>query len=672
MIITAERMLLRHEKRGVVMDKVARIKELTELLNKASKAYYADAEEIMSNYEYDKLYDELVSLEEETGTIFANSPTQNVGYEVVSELPKERHAEPMLSLGKTKEVEELIDWLGDREGLLSWKMDGLTIVLTYEEGRLVKAVTRGNGEVGEVVTANARTFVNVPGTISYKGRLIIRGEAVIKYSDFDRINAEIENIDAKYKNPRNLCSGSVRQLSSEITAKRNVHFFAFTMIDPEDEKLSEGLGDNVSSRYTFLKELGFEVVEYKKVEKENLADTVRYFSEHIASNDFPSDGLVLTYESISYGRSLGRTAKFPRHSIAFKWQDEQAETTLSDVEWSASRTGLINPIAVFEPVELEGTTVSRASVHNISIVKELALGIGDRIKVYKANMIIPQISENLTRSGSLEIPEYCPVCGGRTAVRSDNSSESLYCTNVDCPAKHIKAFTHFVSRNAMNIEGISEATLERFIGIGILKTLPDIYHLSEHSELIKGLEGFGTKSYDNLISSIENSRNVSAGSFLYALGISNVGLSTARLICRYYGDDMEKIMAADEDELCEIDTVGSVIAESLCAYFRDEKNLATVKALLAELSIIKNENDVKQDLEGVTFVVTGSLNHYENRDALKEEIEKRGGKVSGSVSAKTSFLINNDITSNSSKNKKAKSLGIPIITEDEYIERFGR
>ena len=653
------------------MDKIARIKELTDLLNKASKAYYADAEEIMSNFEYDKLYDELVKLEEETGTVFANSPTQNVGYEVVSELPKERHAEPMLSLGKTKEVGELIDWIGDKEGLLSWKMDGLTIVLTYEDGKLAKAVTRGNGEIGEVVTANAKTFVNIPGNISYKGRLIIRGEAVIKYSDFEKINSEIENIDAKYKNPRNLCSGSVRQLSSEITAKRNVHFFAFTMIDPDDADLEAKLGDNVSSRYRFLESLGFEVVEYKKVDKDNLADTIRYFSEHITSNDFPSDGLVLTYESISYGRSLGRTAKFPRHSIAFKWQDEEAETTLLDVEWSASRTGLINPIAVFEPVELEGTTVSRASVHNISIVKELMLGIGDKIKVYKANMIIPQISENLTKSGDLEIPEFCPVCGAETIIREDNSSRTLYCTNSECPAKHIKAFTHFVSRNAMNIEGISEATLEKFINIGILKALPDIYHLKDHAELIKGLEGFGTKSYDNLIASIESSRNASAGSFLYALGISNVGLSTARLICKNYGDDMEKIIAADEEELCEIDTVGSVIADSFCAYFKDENNLAMVRALLEELNIIKNENTAEQDLEGITFVVTGSLNHYDNRDALKEEIEKRGGKVSGSVSAKTGYLINNDITSNSSKNKKAKSLGIPIITEDEFIERFG-
>ena len=654
------------------MDKISRIKELTELLNKASKAYYADAEEIMSNFEYDKLYDELVALEEETGTVFPNSPTQNVGYEVVSELPKERHAEPMLSLGKTKEVAELVDWLGDKEGLLSWKMDGLTIVLTYEDGKIAKAVTRGNGEIGEVVTANAKTFVNVPKSIGYKGKLIIRGEAVIKYSDFDKINSEIEDIDAKYKNPRNLCSGSVRQLSSEITAKRNVHFFAFTMIDPEDEALTERLGDNVSSRYEFLTSLGFEVVEYKKVNRDNLEDTIKYFSEKITSNDFPSDGLVLTYQSISYGKSLGRTAKFPRHSIAFKWQDEEAETVLLDVEWSPSRTGLINPIAVFEPVELEGTTVSRASVHNISIVKELKLGIGDKLKVYKANMIIPQISENLTQSGNLEIPERCPVCGGEAIIKNDNSSETLYCTNKECPAKHIKSFTHFVSRNAMNIDGISEATLEKFINIGLLKTLPDIYHLEEHKDIITGLEGFGEKSYDNLIASIENSRNASAGSLLYALGISNVGLSTARLICRNYGDDMEKIITADPQELCEIDTVGAVIADSFAAYFSDENNLRMVRALLDEINIIKNENTEEQDLDGITFVVTGSLSHYVNRDAIKEEIEKRGGKVSGSVSAKTGYLINNDITSNSSKNKKAKSLGIPIITEDEFIEKFGR
>ena len=648
------------------MDKIARIKELIEILNRASKAYYAEDVEIMSNFEYDKLYDELVSLEAETGTVFANSPTQNVGYEVVSSLPKERHPAPMLSLDKTKEVDALVSWIGDKEGLLSWKMDGLTVVLTYEGGSLVKAVTRGNGEIGEVITPNARTFVNIPGKISYKGQLVIRGEAIITYSDFEKINALIPDADARYKNPRNLCSGSVRQLSSQITAERSVRFYAFSMVDPEDSDLIAKFENSFEKRFDYLRELGFETVEYKRVTAETLPEMVKWFSEKIPENDFPTDGLVLSYDDIEYGRSLGTTAKFPRNAIAFKWRDEEAETVLREIEWSPSRTGLINPVAIFDTVDLEGTDVSRASLHNISYIKDLKLGIGDRIKVYKANMIIPQISENLTQSGAFSVPDSCPACGGVTEIRNDNGTETLNCTNPDCPAKNIKHFDLFVSRNAMNIDGMSEATLERFIGEGILHGLSDLYHLSEHKNIIVNLDGFGERSFDKLIQAVEASRKADMAAFLYGLGIPGFGVANAKLIVKAYKSDIEAIINAKEEDLVEIDQVGDVLAHDFVSYFSDEKNLSEVRRLLDEIEFVVEENTAEQDLDGMTFVITGSLEQYPNRDALKKEIEDRGGKVAGSVSAKTSYLINNDINSNSSKNKKAKSLGIEIITEEMF------
>ena len=648
------------------MDKIARIKELIEILNRASKAYYAEDVEIMSNFEYDKLYDELVSLEAETGTVFANSPTQNVGYEVVSSLPKERHPAPMLSLDKTKEVDALVSWIGDKEGLLSWKMDGLTVVLTYEGGSLVKAVTRGNGEIGEVITPNARTFVNIPGKINYKGQLVIRGEAIITYSDFEKINALIPDADARYKNPRNLCSGSVRQLSSQITAERSVRFYAFSMVDPEDSDLIAKFENSFEKRFDYLRELGFETVEYKRVTAETLPEMVKWFSEKIPENDFPTDGLVLSYDDIEYGRSLGTTAKFPRNAIAFKWRDEEAETVLREIEWSPSRTGLINPVAIFDTVDLEGTDVSRASLHNISYIRDLKLGIGDRIKVYKANMIIPQISENLTQSGAFSVPDACPACGGVTEIRNDNGTETLNCTNPDCPAKNIKHFDLFVSRNAMNIDGMSEATLERFIGEGILHGLSDLYHLSEHKNIIVNLDGFGERSFDKLIQAVEASRKADMAAFLYGLGIPGFGVANAKLIVKAYKSDIEAIINAKEEDLVEIDQVGDVLAHDFVSYFSDEKNLSEVRRLLDEIEFVVEESTAEQDLDGMTFVITGSLEQYPNRDALKKEIEDRGGKVAGSVSAKTSYLINNDINSNSSKNKKAKSLGIEIITEEMF------
>ena len=649
-------------------DKTKRIRELIGTLRAAGRAYYQESLEIMSNFEYDKLYDELVSLEKETGIVFANSPTQNVGYEVVSALPKERHEKPMLSLNKTKSVEELADWLGGQTGLLSWKMDGLTIVLTYQNGTLVKAVTRGNGEIGEVITANAKAFVNVPLNISYQGELILRGEAIIRYSDFEKINEQIEDVDAKYKNPRNLCSGSVRQLNSEITAQRQVHFYAFSLVkaDGIDFKNSR------KEQFEWLKTQGFEVVEYHEVTKETLPETVKMYSEAIAENDTPSDGLVLLYDDIAYGQSLGRTAKFPRDSIAFKWADEIQETKLLYIEWSASRTGLINPVAVFEPVELEGTTVSRASVHNISIMEALELGAGDRITVYKANMIIPQIADNLTRSGVRDIPEACPVCGGQTEVRQLNDVKSLYCTNPDCQAKKIKSFTLFTSRDALNIAGLSEATLEKFIGVGMIHEYADIFHLDRHQEEIVEMDGFGQKSYDNLIAAAEKASHTTLPRMVYGLGVAGIGLANAKMICRHFKNDFEAMRHATVEELVEIDGIGEVLAQAWTAFFSDGKNNAIVDHLLAELTFEAGDEESSEGADeafaGMNFVITGSLEHFKNRKELQELIERRGGKVTGSVTSKTNYLINNDVASSSSKNKKARELGVPILSEEEFLK----
>ena len=644
------------------------MKELIPQLRQAAKAYYQESREIMSNFEYDKLYDELVSLEKEKGIVFANSPTQNVGYEVVSALPKERHEKPMLSLNKTKSVEELADWLGGQTGLLSWKMDGLTIVLTYQNGTLVKAVTRGNGEIGEVITANAKAFVNVPLNISYQGELILRGEAIIRYSDFEKINEQIEDVDAKYKNPRNLCSGSVRQLNSEITAQRQVHFYAFSLVkaDGVDFKNSR------KEQFEWLKTQGFEVVEYHEVTKETLPEMVKMYSEAIAENDTPSDGLVLLYDDIAYGQSLGRTAKFPRDSIAFKWADEIQETKLLYIEWSASRTGLINPVAVFEPVELEGTTVSRASVHNISIMEALELGAGDRITVYKANMIIPQIADNLTRSGVRDIPEVCPVCGGQTEVRQLNDVKSLYCTNPDCQAKKIKSFTLFTSRDALNIAGLSEATLEKFIGVGMIHEYADIFHLDRHQEEIVEMDGFGQKSYDNLIAAAEKASHTTLPRMVYGLGVAGIGLANAKMICRHFKNDFEAMRHATVEELVEIDGIGEVLAQAWTAFFSDGKNNAIVDHLLAELTFEAGDEESSEGADeafaGMNFVITGSLEHFKNRKELQELIERRGGKVTGSVTSKTNYLINNDVASSSSKNKKARELGVPILSEEAFLK----
>ncbi len=646
--------------------KLDRMKELTGILKEAAEAYYAKDIEIMSNLEYDRLYDELVQLEAETGIILAGSPTQTVGYAAVDELPKEAHDRPMLSLAKTKSREELQDWLMDKEGLLSWKLDGLTIVLTYEEGKLLKAVTRGNGEVGEVITANAKCFQNIPLSIPHKGKLVLRGEAVISYSDFEKINAAIEDEALKYKNPRNLCSGSVRQLNSAITAERSVNFFAFALVQCDGKTFVTR-----EEQVLFLQQMGFATVPYVKVDRNTILAAIEGFAGEVEGYDIPSDGLVLILDDIAYGESLGRTSKFPRDSIAFKWADELKETTLLEIEWSASRTGLINPVAIFEPVELEGTTVSRASVHNISIVKALKLGLGDRVTVYKANMIIPQIAENLDMTDTLEIPCTCPVCGGATEVRQINEGQFLYCTNASCAAKKIKLFALFVGRDGLNIDGMSEATLEKFIAKGFLHEFSDLYHLDHHKDEIISMEGFGQKSYDKLIQAIEASRKTTLPKVLYGLGIAGVGLATAKLICRHFQYDYSAMANAGAEELNEIEGVGDVIAQAFVKYFASEENCAMVERLLSELDIqVEKVDEASQTLAGQVIVITGSLELYENRNALKDAIEAKGGKVTGSVTAKTHYLINNDIASTSSKNKKAKELGVPIITEKEFAEQF--
>lgn len=649
------------------MDQMERMRQLSEKLCEASRAYYQEDREIMSNLEYDRLYDELAALEKETGIVLAGSPTVSVGYEAVDELPKERHETPMLSLDKTKEVGDLAEFAGEHEVLLSWKLDGLTVVLTYEGGQLLKAVTRGNGEIGEVITNNARVFRNIPLSIPYKGDAILRGEAVIRYSDFEKINAEIEDEAAKYKNPRNLCSGSVRQLNNEITAGRNVYFYAFALVRADGVDFE----NSREKQFLWLKSQGFDVVEYRKVTGAQIPEAVRAFSEAVQENDFPSDGLVCIYDDIAYGQSLGRTAKFPRDSFAFKWQDELRETRLVEIEWSPSRTGLINPVAVFEPVELEGTTVSRASVHNISILKGLKLGIGDTVTVYKANMIIPQIADNLTGSGTVEIPSACPVCGGPTKIRKTNDVESLYCVNPDCLAKKIKAFTLFVSRDAMNIDGLSEMTLEKFIQSGYVHEYADLFHLDQYRDRIVTMEGFGERSYQKLMDSLEKARHTTLPRVVYSLGIPNIGAANAKALCKEYGYDLERLRRAGALELSGIPGIGEVIGSSVEAYFADEEHNRWLDDLLKELDIqVEPADESGLPLDGKIFVITGSLQTFANRNELKNLIESKGGKVTGSVTSKTSFLINNDTMSSSSKNKKATELGVEIISEQDFLDRF--
>ena len=646
------------------MDKKARIKELVEILNKAAKSYYVDAVEIMPNIEYDKLYDELVKLEKETNVVLSNSPTQNVGYETASELPKKAHESPMLSLDKTKSVTELEDWLGDNEALLSWKMDGLTIVLTYRGGELVEAVTRGNGIIGEVITNNAKNFQNVPLKIEYKGELILRGEAVIKYSDFKRINESISDADAKYKNPRNLCSGSVRQLNPAVTRERKVYFNVFNVVKADDIDFE----NSKAKQFEWAKNEGFDVVEYKFTNRASLANDIADFESRIADNDIPSDGLVLLLDDIALGERLGSTAKFPRNAMAFKWSDERQTTKLKYIEWSPSRTGLINPVAVFEPVELEGTTVSRASLHNVSIFEELMLGVGDEISVYKANMIIPQVYENLTKSNTEKVPKICPACGKDTTIKKDNESKVLLCTNPDCQVKHIKQYALMASRDALNIDGLSESTLEKFLSKGFIKSDSDLFHLDKFKDEIINMDGFGKRSYEKLIAALDEAKNTTVSRFLYSLGIAGIGSANAKMIAKYFDNDIDRIISASKDDLLEIEGIGEVLANSIADFFKSEKNIENVESLRKILKFEKEESVGGDKLSGKVCVITGSLQHFSNRNELKELIEKNGGKVSGSVSSKTNYLINNDTASNSSKNKKAKELGVEIISEEDFLK----
>ena len=646
------------------MDKKKRIKELVEILNKAAKSYYVDAVEIMPNIEYDKLYDELLGLEKETNVVLSNSPTQNVGYEIAGELPKKAHESPMLSLDKTKSVEDLREWLGDNKALLSWKMDGLTIVLTYRDGELAEAVTRGNGTIGEVITNNAKNFQNIPLKIEFKGELILRGEAIIKYSDFKRINDAIEDATAKYKNPRNLCSGSVRQLNPAITKSRMVYCNIFNVVKADGVDFE----NSKAKQFEWAKNEGFDVVEYKFTDSKSIADDIAEFESKIESNDIPSDGLVLLLDDIALGERLGSTSKFPRNAMAFKWSDERQVTKLKYIEWSPSRTGLINPVAVFEPVELEGTTVSRASLHNVSIFEDLMLGVGDEISVYKANMIIPQVYENLTKSNTEKVPDTCPACGSHASIKQDNESKVLLCTNPDCQIKHIKQYALMASRDALNIDGLSESTLEKFLSKGFIKNDSDIFKLDRYKDEIVNMEGFGRRSYEKLMAALEEAKHTNVARFLYSLGINGIGSANAKMIAKYFDNDIDKIITAGKDELLEIEGIGEVLANSIVDFFKDSKNIENVKSLREVLIFEAEESAGSDSFAGKVFVITGSLEHFTNRNELKELIEKNGGKVSGSVSSKTNFLINNDTASNSSKNKKAKELGVEIISEEDFLK----
>ena len=646
------------------MDKKKRIKELVEILNKAAKSYYVDAVEIMPNIEYDKLYDELLELEKETNVVLSNSPTQNVGYEIAGELPKKAHESPMLSLDKTKSVEDLREWLGDNKALLSWKMDGLTIVLTYRDGELAEAVTRGNGTIGEVITNNAKNFQNIPLKIEFKGELILRGEAIIKYSDFKRINDAIEDATAKYKNPRNLCSGSVRQLNPAITKSRMVYCNIFNVVKADGIDFE----NSKAKQFEWVKSEGFDVVEYKFTDSKSIADDIAEFESKIESNDIPSDGLVLLLDDIALGERLGSTSKFPRNAMAFKWSDERQVTKLKYIEWSPSRTGLINPVAVFEPVELEGTTVSRASLHNVSIFEDLMLGVGDEISVYKANMIIPQVYENLTKSNTEKVPDTCPACGSHASIKQDNESKVLLCTNPDCQIKHIKQYALMASRDALNIDGLSESTLEKFLSKGFIKNDSDIFKLDRYKDEIVNMDGFGKRSYEKLMAALEEAKHTNVARFLYSLGINGIGSANAKMIAKYFDNDIDKIITAGKDELLEIEGIGEVLANSIVDFFKDSKNIENVKSLREVLIFEAEESAGSDSFAGKVFVITGSLEHFTNRNELKELIEKNGGKVSGSVSSKTNFLINNDTASNSSKNKKAKELGVEIISEEDFLK----
>ena len=634
-----------------------RIRSLIDILNKANEAYYYHDNEIMSNKEYDDLYDQLIQLENESGIIYSDSPTQNLGEHIYSSLPKVKHESPMLSLDKTKDRDALREWLGNKEGVLSWKLDGLTVVLTYENGKLEKAVTRGNGAIGEEITENAKFFKNVPLRIPFKGKLILRGEAVISYHDFETINVEEQG---RFKNPRNLASGSIRALDTNQVKKRKVQVIIFEVIQGSEANL-------VTDKFTWISHLGFKPVDYEVVNADNILEKIQDFENRITSNNIPSDGLVLTFNDTAYGRSLGTTGKFPKHSMAFKWQDEVEETVLRSVEWNTSRTGLINPVAVFDPVYLEGTEVSRATLNNVSYIKDLQLGIGDTIEVYKSNMIIPTILSNKTKSNNLIIPVVCPTCGMQARLIRSNNTEILQCMNLDCPARFLNKLIHFCSRDAMDIQGLSIKTLEFVIKQGWVNNFLDLYNLQNYERKWAMMRGFSTVSVRKYLAAIENSKKTESARFLYALGIPKIGRHQSQSLIQVYKSWDAFIQAVKSNtDFSHIDGVGDCLNQNIHNWYNGFYKQDQIEKL-ASLMIFEDQEITTSDiLKGKTFCITGKLNMFANRSDLVKFIEQQGGKVSGSVSKNTDYLINNDKGSNSSKNKKAIELGVSIITESEF------
>lgn len=649
------------------MDKVRRIKELIEILNNASFNYY-NSNPIMSDYEWDKLYDELKLLEQETNIIYSNSPTQNVGCKVLDKIEKVTHNHPMLSLDKCHSEKDLIDFAKDKDCILSVKCDGLTTSLHYINGKLIGAESRGNGIEGGNILENVMTIKNIPLNVPYKEELIIDGETIIDWNTFNKINEGLPTGQDKFKHPRNLASASLNVLDTKIAASRNMRFIAWRVIK----------GLNCKSVFFSLKEaekLGFEIVPMwtytnKSSDKENISTMLSDLQDKADNLGIPYDGAVMTYDDIEYGKSLGRTEKFFKHSIAYKYEDELYETNLNDIEWNTSKTGLINPVAVFEPVDLDGAITTKATLHNISYIEKLQLGIGDTIQVYRANMVIPKVHDNLTRSNTWKLPDKCPCCGGNVEIHNENGSKTLHCMNNDCKAKLLGKLSHFVSKNAINIDGLSEQTLQKFIDLGWLNTFKDIYYLSDHKEEMYKLDGFGKKSVDKLLESIEKSRNTTLDRFIYGLCIPLIGRTASKTITKEFNNQPEEFynIWCHGYDFTKLNDFGDTMNNSMQDFIKN--NYRWIAVLIGEFIFRESDNNdnIKQVLEGKTFVITGSLRFYKNREELAAVIERNGGKISGSVSAKTSYLINNDVTSTSGKNKKANELGIPIISEGEFVQ----
>ena len=650
---------------------VDRIKELISILNKASDAYYNSGDPIMTDYEWDNLYDELAKLEEETGVVYLNSPTQQVGYTIVDKINEVEHNHPMLSLNKTKSSGELIRFAGKKDCVLSVKCDGLTCSLGYKNGKLISAETRGNGVSGCDVLINVLTIANVPHEIPYKEDLIIDGEVVIDWNTFNKINENLPE-DKKYKHPRNLVSGSLTLLDSKEASNRNMRFIAWRVIK----------GFSHKSMFFDLKEAeknGFEVVPMftysnNSTDKENIDAILERIRDMADEESIPYDGAVMAVDDYKIAESMGRTNKFFRHSYAYKYEDSLYETVLTDIEWNTSKTGLINPVAIFKPVDLSGAITTRATLHNITYIKNMMLGIGDRIRIYRSNMVIPKVHDSIDKSGNFTIPSTCPICGEPTKIVKDNDSEVLMCTNDNCAGKLLGKLCHAVSKNALNIEGLSEATIQKFINLGWLNSIRDIYHLSEHLTEMYKLEGFGRKSVDKLLDSIEDSRNTDLVRYIYAQSIPLIGHTASKAISKMCDGDLNTFvqhMSKGANAFGKIDGIGSEMIKSLekwwdvnCLEFVDAATIFTFNRKKETASVSGT------DLTGKVFVITGNLTQFRNRDEMKERIESLGGKVSGSVSAKTTALINNDIESTSSKNKKAKQLNVPILTENMFIEKY--